>query len=315
MQRAILIYNPASGQNSNHRAKVIDTAVSALRSAGVDAEAVATTAPGSAAAQVKELIDQGCDTVIACGGDGTVHEVLQSLVGSPIRLGVIPLGTANALAADLGLPSNPVQAVEKLFHATPIRIPVGRLTYLDSLGATCSRYFTVAAGVGADAQLMYRLDAQLKRRFGYALYAVEGLRILASHPFPTFEAAFTSRGKRKPRVEEVSQILVVRIQDFGGILHHLVPGATLRDDNLRLVAFKTRKRLDYLRFLTAVLFGRQTFTSRIELLDAESVECKPHKGSSTRVYVEADGESLGELPVKIEIVPDALTLLVPSPGA
>ena len=311
MHRVVLIYNPASGQHFRHGKSVIDDALAMLRNAGIEAEAIATTAPGSAEAQVAESVRRGCDTFLACGGDGTVHEVLQPLVGSQAALGVVPLGTANALAADLGVPLSPLKAVEALLTATPVRVSVGHIFYRDNAGAECSRYFTVAAGIGADAQLMYRLDAKLKRQFGYALYAVEGIRILATHSFPTFDAAFVTRRRGKPRVEEVSQLLAVRIRDFGGMLHNLAPGATLRSDSLRLLAFKTRNRFHYLSFLTAVLFRRQTFNGRIELLDAVSVECRAHKDSQERIFVEADGESLGNLPVRIEIVPDALTLLVP----
>jgi diacylglycerol kinase (ATP) len=312
MRHVVLIYNPASGQYLNHRAPHIDGALAVLRDAGVEADAVATTAPGSAAALVQEAICQGCDTVLACGGDGTVHEVLQTLVGGQTSLGVVPLGTANALAADLGLPISPVKAAQMLLTATPMRIPVGRIFFRDSEGAERSRFFTVAAGIGADAHLMSRLDAKLKRRFGYALYAVEGLRVLAAHSFPLFLTAIVERAGCEPRVEEVSQLLAVRIRNFGGMLHNLVPGATLRNGDLRLVAFKTRNRFDYVRFLAAVLCKRQTFSNRIELLDAVSVECRVREGSEGGVFAEADGELLGGLPARMEIVPDALTLLVPN---
>jgi len=106
----------------------------------------------------------------------------------------------------------------------------------------------------------------------------------------------------------------VRIRDFGGVLHNFAPGATLHNNGLRLIAFKTRSRLSYFRFLMAAMFGRQTFSREIELFDAVSVECRPSNGSPVRVFAEADGELLGDLPVRIEIVPDAVTLLIP-PGA
>jgi diacylglycerol kinase (ATP) len=312
MRRAVLIYNPASGHYFNHRGNHIEEVLAVLRRAGVEADAVATTAPGSATTLVQESIGRGYDTVVACGGDGTVHEVLQTLVGGQTALGVVPLGTANALAADLGLPLSPVKAAQILLTATPVRIPVGRIFFRDRQGAECSRFFTVAAGVGADAHLMSRLDAKLKRRFGYALYAVEGLRVLALHSFPLFQAALVEREGCEPRVEAVSQLLAVRIHDFGGMLHNLAPGAALRNGKLRLVAFKTRNRFDYMRFLAAVLCKRQTFSHRIELLDAVTVECEAGDGSEGRVFAEADGELLGCLPVRMEIVPDALTLLIPN---
>ena len=311
MHRVVLIYNPASGQTSNHRKTVIDDVRAVLRSAGIETETVATTAPGSAAAPVQEAVRQGCDTFLVCGGDGTVHEVLQSLVGSHAALGVVPRGTANALASDLGLPLSPVKAVKMLLSAARVRIPVGRIFYRDGEGMERSRYFTVAAGIGADAHLMSRLDARLKRRFGYALYALEGLRILATHTFPAFEAAFQARAGDAPRVEAVTELLAVRIRNFGGMLQNFAPGAALCNENLRLVAFKTRNRFDYVRFLAAVIFRRQTFSSRIEILDAISVECRARADTLPRLSVEADGEYLGGLPVRIEIVPDALTLLVP----
>ena len=144
------------------------------------------------------------------------------------------------------------------------------------------------------------------------MYLIEGLRVWATHSFPLFNASFEERGKRAPRVEEVSQLLAVRIRDFGGVLHTIAPGASLRKDSLRLLAFKTRNRMDFLRFLLAVVCGRQTFARQIENVHAVSVECRAREGSKSSVYVEADGELLGTLPVRMEIVPHALTLLVPN---
>lgn len=311
MDRVALIYNPASGQDSPKRRAVIDDALATLRTAGVHADAFETNAPGRAGALALEAVGLGYDTILACGGDGTVHEILQGLVGTQVALGVVPLGTANALAADLGLGPTPAGAIDKLLAATRVRVPVGRIFYHDSEGVSRSRYFTVAAGVGADALFMSRLDARMKRRFGYVLYMVEGLRVWATHSFPLFTVAFVERESRKTRKEDVSQLLAVRIGDFGGVLHKLAPGASLHKDSLCLLAFKTRSRVHYMLFLLAVLFGRHTFAREVELLDAISVECDARKGSSEQVFVEADGELLGSLPVRIEIVPQALTLLIP----
>jgi YegS/Rv2252/BmrU family lipid kinase len=314
MRRVALIYNPASGQHSTKHNAAIDQALAVLREAGIASEAIETLAPGSAGAQAEDAVRRGCDTILACGGDGTVHEVLQSMVGANAALGVVPLGTANALAANLGLGRSPAKAVRKLLTALPVRVPVGRISYRDSKDVMRWRYFTVAAGVGADALFLSRLDPGLKRRFGYILYLIEGFRVWATYSFPLFEAAFVERVSTQPRVEKISQLLAVRIRNFGGVLNNFVPGATLHKDGLRLVAFKTRSRLRYFHFLIAAMFGRHAFSGEIEVLDAVSVECRPCNGSAARVYAEADGELLGDLPVRIEIVPQAVTLLIP-PGA
>ncbi len=311
MRRAALIYNPASGQQSTKHRAAIDKALAILRGAGVEAEALETSAPGSAGVLAEEAVNRGCDTILACGGDGTVHEVLQSLVGTTVALGVVPLGTANALAANLGLRSSPAKAVRKLLTAAPVRVSVGQISYRDATGTTRSRYFTVAAGVGPDALFLSRLDPSLKRRFGYILYIFEAFRLWATHSFPLFEAAFVERASAQPRVEQISQLLAVRIRDFGGVLHNFAPGATLHKNGLRLIAFKTRSRLRYFRFLMTVIVGRQTFSSEIELLDAVSVECRLSNGCLQRVFAEADGELLGNLPVRIEIAPQEVTLLIP----
>jgi diacylglycerol kinase family enzyme len=139
MRRAALIYNPASGQHSMGRRAAIDKALAILREAGVEAEALETNAPGSAGVLAKDAMRRGCDTILACGGDGTVHEVLQSLVDTDVALGVVPLGTANALAANLGLHSSPAKTVRKLLTADPVRISVGQISYRDAAGSICSR--------------------------------------------------------------------------------------------------------------------------------------------------------------------------------
>jgi diacylglycerol kinase (ATP) len=315
MRRVALIYNPQSGQYSGQREKSLRSAIAVLREAGIEADALETDGPGSAKNLARAAMRNGYDTILACGGDGTVHEVLQCLVGSEVALGIIPLGTANALAQDLGLGTSPMKAARKLLDATPTQVPVGRIFYRDDSGREQSCYFTVAAGIGADALLMASLDAGLKRRFGYALYIVEAVRIWATNPFPLFQVKFTPDGAERPsREAEASQLLAIRVRSFGGVLGQLAPGATLRNGSLRLITFNTRSRFRYLRFLLAVVLGRHTFSRDVELHEAAQVECCPRNGSKSPIFVEADGEVLGALPAKLEVAPQKLTLLVP-PGA
>jgi len=314
MRRVALIYNPASGQHSARRASSIESIKAILHKEGIEADSLETHAPGSAKALAIAAVRQGHDTVLACGGDGTVHEVLQGMVGTDVALGVIPLGTANALAQNLGLGRNPIKAVHALLKATPQQIPVGRISFQEPNGTEAWRYFTVAAGIGADALLMSSMDPELKRRYGYALYIVEAVKIWATNPFPLFDARFSMNGNGSARVEQVSQLLAVRIRSFGGALGVLAPGATLHKNSLSVVAFKTRSRIHYLSFLLATVIGRQKFSSSVELLDADSVDCRPLNGSKSSVFVEADGEVLGALPARLELAREKLTVLVP-PGA
>ena len=314
MRRVALIYNPVSGQYSARRKAAIEETLAVLRAAGVTAEAIETREAGEATIHARQAMNDGCDAVLACGGDGTVHEILQSLVGSDVALGVIPLGTANALAANLGLIGAPVKVARKLLEAEPTRISVGRIHYQDQGGNPGSRYFVVAAGIGADALVMSRMDAGLKRRLGYVLYLIECFRTWATFSFPYFEAVLPENGNGGGRVVDVSQLLAVRVRSFGGVLNKLAPGASLNNGNLSLLAFKTQSRMHYLKFLLAALAGRHTFKGAVELLETPSIECRAHNGAGETLFVEADGEVLGFLPVRLEVVPQSLTLLI-SPGA
>ncbi len=315
IHRAALIYNPASGQQPKRRAARIAQAIAVLRDAGVEVETIATLSPESAAEQARQAVGEGYDTILACGGDGTAHEVMQGLVGlQNVALGVIPMGTANALATDLGIPSASAKAAKVLLDAIRVRVPVGRVFYQGSDGTERSRYFVVAAGVGVDAHFFSRLDSKLKQRFGYAAYLIEALRLWATHDFPMFRASILDQSGTT-RSADASQLLAVRISNFGGLVQDLVPGAALSNRHLRVIAIKTQSRLHYLRFMVAVWFRQHNYGRTIELIKTSAVTCEELSGTGARTFIEADGELLGMLPARIEVVPDALTLLVPAKSA
>src|SRR5579859_1159910 len=297
MRHVALIYNPVSGKHPERRTALIKSVAAVLHSAAIEVKVIPTESAESVGTQAQEAIRDGCDTILVCGGDGTVHEVLQGVVGTSAALGVIPMGVANALAADLGLPASPERAAKILLTAIPVRVPVGRVFYRDREGRPRSRYFVVAVGVGADAFFFSRLDPRLKQRLGYAHYLIEALRLWATHTFPIFAASFMETRSATARVEDVSQLLAVRISNFGGLVGNLVPGAAIHNDHLKVIAFKTRSRLRYLRFMAAVWFRRHTYSSTIELVDCVTVECRDLEHSAEPSFVEADGELLGTLPV------------------
>ena len=319
MRKAVLLYNPLSGRRSARRLALVETALAVLRQAGVKATIEPTRGKSDATGQAHHAVAAGCDTVFACGGDGTVHDVLQGLVGSNVALGIIPMGTANALAHDLGLPLSAVAAARASLTAKPRRIAVGRVEYLDFEGNPGSRFFTVAAGIGVDAHLFYKLNPLAKGHWGMAAYYAKATRLWLTHPMEKFavelEPAEVSKNEvRKKKQTEVSQLLAVRIRNFGGVLRQLAPGASLDRDDLRLVLFRTRSRLAYLRYIVRGLVGAEWQIGGIELVHGAKLESRPLVNAASagrRVFVEADGELLGTLPAEISIVPDALTLLVP----
>jgi diacylglycerol kinase family enzyme len=282
-----------------------------MTDAGVKLEVTPTEPNGQAGSQAQRAILAGCDTVLAAGGDGTVHDILQGVVGSDAALGIIPMGTANALAHDLGLPLSPEKAAPVVLQSKPCRIAVGKVEYQDLHGNTASRYFTVTTGVGADAHLFYQLHPGIKSTLGVSAYYIKAFRLWLTRKMESFAVR---TGEADP--VQVSQLLAVRITNFGGLLRELAPGAGLHRNDLRLVLFHTTRRWDYLRYIIRGMLGMTWSGEEIELANAASVSClynSPPAQKQDRIFVEADGELLGTLPAKISIVPDALTLLTPGP--
>jgi diacylglycerol kinase (ATP) len=312
MRQAILLYNPLSGGRKKARRQAdVDAVLKVLREAGVQVEANPTDGPARAAAQAREAVSAGCDAVFACGGDGTVNDVLQGLVGSQTALGVIPLGTANALAHDLRIPMDAKRAARAALNAEPRRLSVGRVEYQGG-DQRVARHFTVAVGIGVDAHLFYQLDQEFKSRLGMAAYYAKATRLWLTHGMEFFQArAFTS-GNPSPDEAIVSELLAVRITQFGGILRQLAPGASLWRDDMRLVLFRTHSRIRYLGYVLRGLLGWSGNIPGIDLQYATRVLCDyVPGGSARRIYVETDGELVGTLPAEITMVPDALTILVP----
>ena len=325
MRRLAIIYNPASGIRRERRVGDVEAAARVFREAGVQVELVPSTAPRSASGQARELARSGCDSVIACGGDGTVNEVAQGILesGADTALGVIPLGTANALAAELRLPPNASAAARALVGAERKRIAVGEMEFR-AQGTSYRRYWLTAASVGVDAELMYMISTLHKARFGMAAYFAGGLRLLLTHRFAPFEVDFTESKTGQRRREVVAYFLLARVANFGKMLRKVAPDAALSRDDASLILFKTRSRLAYIKFATAILAGVRPKIAGVESVQVSEVsadyvasaEALPEEWRGTLprqtlLRAEVDGEVVGTLPVRTTIVPNALTILVP----
>jgi diacylglycerol kinase (ATP) len=326
VRKAALIYNLSSGASRERRLAKLEAAAKVLLEAGVEVQLTATTAPGSATAQARELALAGFDTVIACGGDGTVNEVAQGLVESGVAsaLGVIPLGTANAVAAELGLPVSTGPAAHCLLAADRRRIAVGKLEFRDRHGAERQRYWLAAASVGVDAELMYTISTLHKGRFGMAAYLAGGARLMLTHPFAPFRVEFTEAQTGRRREELVAYFLLARVANFGKIFKGVAPGAAFTRDDATLILFKTRRRMAYMHFATAVLLGSRWNIPGVETVQVSELRAQPlsadepvppewqyNSANNPLLRAEVDGEVVGSLPVRSTIVPSALTVLFP----
>ncbi len=310
MKKAFLIYNPASGRKRTRRAEQITRAAEVFRSAGIHAEAHATTHAGSAAQQTQQAVAAGFDTIIACGGDGTANEVLNGLMGSAATLGVIPLGSGNLLATDLLLPKEPAAAARALLTYQPRDVCPGVITYQTKAGQE-KRYVIVAAGVGADAELMYRTAVELKERYGMYAYFLEMARLAWRGRLPMFQVEWLAENGAQ-RSEAVALISAARANRFPGLLRRVRLGGALTRNDYRLMLFKTCRVRHFLSFFASLASGWNWNVPQVELAYASSFRCtllQPAEGRG--IHCEADGELLGTLPVEVSIEARTFKLLMP----
>lgn len=313
MHRAILIYNPSSGRKRARRTEKIAHAAEVLRAAGVTVDMCATTDPGSAIRQTQSAAVAGFDTVIACGGDGTVHEVLNGLMqleaGAGVALGVIPLGSGNLLATDLGIPRNPATAARALLACRRVELHPGVISYETKTGPQ-ERWFIVAAGVGADAQLMYRTAAGVKERYGMYAYFLEMARMALGRAFPMFQVEWLdAEGGRQSA--EATLVLSTRANRFPGVLTRVRLGGSLARNDHRVMIFKTNRVRHFLNFFASLATGWNWKVRQVGLDFAPWFRCTPLESTQGAIHCEADGELLGTLPVEVAIEQRTFTLLVP----
>src|SRR5579871_3124126 len=234
MRKAALLYNPDSG-GSKQRQRELQSALEVLRGGGVEADLVPTDSPDHAGDEARRAVSSDCDTIFACGGDGTIHNIAQVLAMSSVALAILPMGTANALAHDLGLPLRVPEAAKAALGGAPRRIALGRVTCLDLSGASITRYFVVAAGIGVDAHLFYKLHSGAKQRLGMAAYYAKAWNLWFTYPMPRFTAEYVESESGECKLGEVTELLAVRIRNFGGVVQELAPGASLDREDIRLI--------------------------------------------------------------------------------
>ncbi len=317
MRKAALLYNPASGGSRKPRQSELKSVVAQLRAAGVEADLVLTDSSEHAEDATRKAALGGCDTIFACGGDGTIHNIIQVLANTDTALAILPMGTANALAHDLGLPMNIAGAAQAALRGTPRRVALGRIRFQDFSGNPGTRYFVIAAGVGVDAHLFYKLHPGTKQRLGMAAYYVKAWHLWFTYPMTRFQVEYTDSGSEQVQTADLTELLGVRIRNFGGVLQHLAPGASLDREDIRLILCRTASRLAYLSYVTRALLQGGWPVPGIDLAHSSKVNCQylsqPLAGSDQpKIYVEADGELLGTLPAEITVIPDSLTLVSPA---
>ncbi len=296
-RRAALIYNPVA-RGVSHHPHSLQRTIAVLAKQGIRAALVPTTGPGSATLQARAQIEAGCDLIIVAGGDGTINEAANGMLHSPVPMALLPGGTANVLAREMRIPIAMERAAGRLAHWKPRRVAIGRLHLA---GEARARSFLCMAGAGLDAEIVSRLNLDLKAAAGKLAYYVAGF----SHAFSALEEFEVLVDGR---VFEASFALISRVRNYGGDLE-IARGASLLKHEFEVVLFRGRNSFRYVPYLLGVAMGRTHQMKGCTVVRGCSIVCRSARAS--KIYVQIDGELVGSLPMTVDIVPDALTMLMP----
>jgi len=305
---ALLIYNPTSGRKRHTRFKEIEHAVRILKEAGITVELAPTGAPGAAVRIARQAVDQRRGMVIACGGDGTINEIVNGLARSQVPMALLPAGTANILAKELGIPWDIPHAARLISGGSIKRIALGMAMPANGNHSPAissdGRYFLSVAGAGPDGAIVNGVHEGLKKSAGVVAYWFEGFRQLFRYAFP--QMRIQSGGRQR----QATIIVVGRTAHYGGPFK-ITTEASLFEDSFEFLTNSTRSRLGYLSCLPALFAGTLRKKSGIETWKATEVICESAEGEP--VYAQVDGEPVGPLPMAFRIVPDALSIVTPAP--
>ncbi len=294
-RRLLVIHNPAAGAGRWRKRARLQACLDRLEQSGCAIEVRLTAGRGDAEAFARAGHAEAYDAVVAAGGDGTIGEVANGLPENAAPLGILPLGSANVLAAEIGLSPDPAAVAQTL-----LRGPVATIWP----GCVNGRLFTMMAGIGFDAHVVAALSPGLKHRLGRAAYGIESLRRLADYGLPRYRLTIDGRDY------DCASAVIAKGHFYGGRFV-CAPHARLDDPCFEICLFRRGGRVGAARAVLALTLGLLPRLPEIELVRGSEVEIAGPEGEP----VQADGDIAAILPARVTIGRRAIALIVPGGGA
>jgi diacylglycerol kinase (ATP) len=287
-----IIANPVAGGGRPYRA--LQHYIARWPFPDWEVEILTTRAPNHAGLLAQEQLDRPTDLLAVCGGDGTVNEVASHISNPPFPIAILPAGTANVLARELGLPLDPIRALQIALNRTVRSVDLGLLN------SGMPRRFLFVAGIGFDALAVSWVPSGLKKKLGMAAYAIAIVECLRSYSFPEFQIAAGDRAFA------ATSCLVCNAKSYGGGLL-FCPDARMDDGLLDLLVLQGVHRLALAGFLIQAWFGKLAAYPWVHRLQARSLKIE----GPSEVLVEVDGELAGSLPADICLSDTRFPLVIP----
>jgi diacylglycerol kinase family enzyme len=291
MTRSAVLVNPARTANLESLRHSISRALA--QDGWPEPAWFQTTPEETGESQTRDAVESGAEVLFVCGGDGTVRAAASALAGTEVALAVLPSGTGNVLALNLGLPAGIVRGVRLATRGGRRRIDLGEVDGLT---------FVIAAGIGLDAQMLADTSHRAKHRLGWPAYAAAALRHLGEPRFP----AQVRLDDEPPLQREVRSVLVANVGRLPGGMS-LVPTALPDDGQLDVVVIAPRFLHEWAGILFSLL-GREPKGGRLETFRARRVEVTADQPQAR----ELDGDPLPSgLILSVAVRESALTVCVP----
>ena len=289
--RFLIVHNPIAGRR---RRAVLRTVIGELERRGCSVSEQVTGGAGDGEVLARAASPDDFDMVVAAGGDGTVNEVVNGLSESPLPLGLIPVGTANVLSTEIGLPADARTIAAALAEGPLHRIYPGLMN---------GRRFLLMVGIGLDAEAVMTVNLVLKRGWGHGAYLWSALRCWLRHRPPELHVVVDGKARRS------RWVIVAKSRHYAGRFI-VVPDARLDVPNFQVCLLDGAGRLAGLRYGTALLLGRLARCRDVRIIPATTVSIAAPAG----VPVQVDGDYAGATPLEISLDRDGMLLAMP-PGA
>jgi YegS/Rv2252/BmrU family lipid kinase len=292
-RRMTIVFNPTAGGRRRVR---LERTLTLLRAAGCDVAVRATAARGDAETIARHFgsAPAAADLLVVAGGDGTINEAVNGLLsngGASAPLALVPLGTANVLAAEIGLATSPAVVARTIARGETAPAYVGMAN---------GRCFTAMAGVGFDAHVVANVDLRLKRRLGKGAYVLESIRQLFRFRFPRYRVTVDGQAF------EAASVIVAKGHYYAG-RYVCAPEARLDRPEFHVCLFERGGRWNAIRYALALARGRLPRLADFRIVPGRSVTIEGPPGDP----VQGDGDVIARLPARIEIAPQPLRLIVP----
>ena len=285
--RVLIIHNPISGRRSS----LLGDVRGRLEAAGCAVELRETARPDHAREIAAAVSHADYDRIVVSGGDGTINEAINGITSEAPPVAIIPRGTANVLAAEIGLGADPRQIADTIVHGTPRTV---------SLGIINGRKFLLMAGVGFDASVVATVSSRLKRAIGKGAYVVASLRQMIRGDFPRFEVLIDGAA------HAAASVVIANAHYYGG-RYVCAPEARLESPVLQVCLFERGNRFYVAVYGLALVLGLLPRAPGYRILPATTVEIRRPDGAA----IQADGDFVGHTPARATVLPRAVRLVFP----